>query len=132
LGFAIKSDKNLVRTLLLMLEPAAQRVSLLNYPMPVDPFWEASVASMASSALPGLDGPRVAKDFFAFQDGESIDMKILVDHDLVEVFVGEKVWSARLVRIWVAKTAGRCGLDAGAEITVILRFQRRFRKVQEM
>jgi beta-fructofuranosidase len=90
-GFAIKSDKNLARTLLLMFEPAAQRVSLLNYPMPVDPFWEASVASMVSSALPGPDGPRVAEDFFAFQDGETIDMKILVDHDLIEVFVDKTV-----------------------------------------
>jgi beta-fructofuranosidase len=90
-GFAIKSDKYLARTLLLMFEPRAQRVSLLNYPMPVDPFWEASVASMVSSALPGPDGPRVAEDFFTFQEGGSIDMKILVDHDLIEVFVGEKV-----------------------------------------
>jgi beta-fructofuranosidase len=90
-GFAIKSDKNLARTLLLMFEPAAQRVSLLNYPMPVDPFWEVSVASMVSSGAPGPDGPRVADESFAFQDGESIDMKILVDHDLIEVFVGEKV-----------------------------------------
>lgn len=74
-----------------MFEPAAQRVSLLNYPMPVDPFWEASVASMATAALPGPDGPRVAEDFLTFRDGEPIDVKILVDRDLVEVFVGETV-----------------------------------------
>jgi beta-fructofuranosidase len=90
-GFAIKSDRNLARTLLLTIEPAAQRVSLLNYPMPVDPFWEASVASMVTAALPGPDGPRVAEDFFEFRDGELIDVKILVDHDLIEVFVGERV-----------------------------------------
>jgi beta-fructofuranosidase len=46
---------------------------------------------MVSSGAPGPDGPRVADESFAFQDGESIDMKILVDHDLIEVFVGEKV-----------------------------------------
>ena len=90
-GFAIKSDRDLARTLLLTIEPAAQRVSLLNYPMPVDPFWEASVASMASAALPGPDGPRVAEEFFEFRDGESIDVKILIDHDLIEVFIGERV-----------------------------------------
>ena len=90
-GFAIKSDRDLARTLLLTIEPAAQRVSLLNYPMPVDPFWEASVASMATAALPGPDGPRVAEDFFEFRDGEPIDVKILIDHDLIEVFVGETV-----------------------------------------
>ena len=90
-GFAIKSDRDLARALLVAIEPAAQRVSLLNYPMPVDPFWEASVASMATAAFPGPDGPRVAEDFFEFQDGDPIDVKILVDHDLIEVFVGETV-----------------------------------------
>jgi beta-fructofuranosidase len=59
--------------------------------MPVDPFWEASVASMATAALPGPDGPRVAEEFFDFRDGELIDVKILIDHDLIEVFVGERV-----------------------------------------
>jgi beta-fructofuranosidase len=90
-GFAIKSDRDLARTLLLTIEPAAQRVSLLNCPMPVDPFWEASVASIATAALPGPDGPRVAEEFFEFRDGELIDVKILVDDDLIEVFVGERV-----------------------------------------
>lgn len=90
-GFAIKSDRSLARVLLLTIEPATQRVSLLNYPMPVDPFWEASVASMVKAALPGPDGPRVAEDFIEVRDGEAIDVKILVDGDLIEVFVGERV-----------------------------------------
>ena len=74
-----------------MFEPAVAAGVAPHYPMPVDPFWEASVASMVSPWLPGPDGPRVAEDFFGFQDGEAIDMKILVDHDLIEVFVGKKV-----------------------------------------
>lgn len=45
---------------------------------------------MVKAALPGPDGPQVAEDFFEFHDGELIDIKILIDHDLVEVFVGEK------------------------------------------
>jgi beta-fructofuranosidase len=90
-GFAIKSDRDLARSLLLTIERAAQRVSLLNYPMAVDPFWEASVASMATAALPGPDGPRVAEEFVEFCDGELVDVKILVDHDLIEVFVGDRV-----------------------------------------
>ncbi len=90
-GFAIKSNRNLARCLLLTIEPATQRVSLLNYPIPVDPFWEASVASIVKAALPGPDGPRVAEALFEFGDGDFTDVKILIDHDLVEVFVGEKV-----------------------------------------
>jgi beta-fructofuranosidase len=89
-GFVIKSDRDLSSCLLLSLERGAQRVSLLKYPMPVDPFWEASVASMVPAALPGPDGPRVAETRFAFDDGSVIDVKILIDGDLVETFVGER------------------------------------------
>ncbi len=89
LGFVIKSDRELASCLLLTLERGAQRISLLKYPMPVDPFWEASVASMVPAALPGPDGPRVAESPFEFDDGAPIDVKILIEHDLVEAFVGE-------------------------------------------
>ena len=51
----------------------------------------------------GLAGPGRAarrRGLFEFRDGELIDVKILVDHDLIEVFVGERValnyrWSRR-------------------------------------
>ena len=91
LGFVIKADQDLSKCLLLTLEPGAQRISLLKYPMPVDPFWEASVASMVPAALPGPDGPRVAESHFEYDDGAPIDIKILIDNDLVEAFVDEKV-----------------------------------------
>jgi beta-fructofuranosidase len=91
LGFVIKSDQDLSTCLLLILEQGAQRISLLKYPMPVDPFWEASVASMVAAALPGPDGPRVAESHFEYDDGFPISIKILIEHDLVEAFVGEKV-----------------------------------------
>ena len=91
LGFVIKSDQDLSKCLLLILERGAQRISLLKYPMPVDPFWEASVASMVAAALPGPDGPRVAESHFEYDDGAPIDIKILIEHDLVEAFVDEKV-----------------------------------------
>jgi beta-fructofuranosidase len=89
-GFIIKSDRDLSSCLLLAFEPGAKRVSLLKYPMQVDPFWEASVASMVRAAIPGPDGPRVAETPFDFDDGAAIDVKILVEDDLVETFVGEK------------------------------------------
>ena len=91
MGFVIKSDQDLSTCLLLILEQGAQRISLLKYPMPVDPFWEASVASMVAAALPGPDGPRVAESHFEYDDGFPIEIKILIEHDLVEAFVGEKV-----------------------------------------
>lgn len=89
-GFIIKSDKDLASCLILAFEPGAKRISFLKYPMPVDPFWEASVASMVRAANPGPDGPRVAETPFEFDDGAVIDVKILVEGDLVEAFVGEE------------------------------------------
>ena len=89
-GFVIKSDRDLSSCLILAFELGAKRVSLLKYPMPVDPFWEASVASMVQASIPGPDGPRVAETPFDFEEGTAIDVKILVEDDLVETFVGEK------------------------------------------
>lgn len=40
---------------------------------------------------PGPDGVRVAEKTFAIENGAAIDVKISVDHDMVEVFVGEQV-----------------------------------------
>jgi hypothetical protein len=90
-GFVLKSDRELARCLLLSIEPATGRVSLVNFPYPVDPFWAASVASMVEAAEPGPDGPRVAEAFLDLRKGEAIDVKILVDHSLIEVFVDERV-----------------------------------------
>jgi beta-fructofuranosidase len=90
-GLLIKSDRDIARCLLLAIEPAAQRASLVNYPLPVDPFWEASVASMAAAASPGPDGFRVAEAVFEVVDGGAIDIEVLVDEGLVEVFAGRKV-----------------------------------------
>lgn len=90
-GFVLKSDQDLARHLLVAIQPGTQMVSLLNYPYPVDPFWEASVASMVDGALPGPDGPRVGEAFLNQNGSDAIDVEILVDNDLIEVFIGRKV-----------------------------------------
>jgi beta-fructofuranosidase len=68
----------------------AQRFGDMKYPMSVDPFWEASVASMVPAAFPVPDGPRVAESPLEFDDGAQIDVKILVEGDIVEAFVDER------------------------------------------
>ena len=65
-----------------------QRVSLLSLPMGVDPFWEQSCQAVPKATEPGPDGVRVAEKTFEIKDGQAIDVKISVDHDMVEVFVG--------------------------------------------
>lgn len=68
-----------------------QRVSLLNLPMGVDPFWEASCQAVPKATDPGPDGVRVCEKTFRIVDGEPIDIKLIIDQDMVEIFVGEQV-----------------------------------------
>ena len=67
-----------------------QRVSLLNLPMGVDPFWEQSCQAVPPATDPGPDGVRVCEKTFSIEEGQEIDVKIIVDQDMVEAFVGEQ------------------------------------------
>ncbi len=52
---------------------------------------EQSCQAVPKATEPGPDGVRVAEKTFAIENGAAIDVKISVDHDMVEVFVGEQV-----------------------------------------
>jgi beta-fructofuranosidase len=90
-GLVLKSDKDVSRCLVLALESGMQRVSLLNLPMDVDPFWRQSCTNVGTPKDPGPDGIRVCENPFKFKNGDVIDLKVVIDHDMVETFVGEKV-----------------------------------------
>ena len=90
-GILLKSDWEASGCLFLEFDVAMQRVSLLSLPMGVDPFWEQSCQAVPKATEPGPDGVRVAEKTFEIKDGQAIDVKISVDHDMVEVFVGEQV-----------------------------------------
>lgn len=90
-GLVLKSDSDISRCLVLNFEQGMQRVSLLNLPMAVDPFWQQSCTNIGTPKDPGPDGIRVAEKPFNFENGDVIDLKVLIDNDLVEIFVGEKV-----------------------------------------
>lgn len=90
-GLVLKSDKDISRCLVLAFEKGMQRVSLLNLPMAVDPFWQQSCTNIGMPKDPGPDGIRVAEKPFNFNDGDVIDLKVVIDHDMMEIFVGEKV-----------------------------------------
>lgn len=90
-GILLKSDWEASGCLFLEFDVAMQRVSLLSLPMGVDPFWEQSCQAVPKATEPGPDGVRVAEKTFEIKDGQTIDVKISVDHDMVEVFVGEQV-----------------------------------------
>ncbi|MDD2458580.1 MAG: GH32 C-terminal domain-containing protein [Eubacteriales bacterium] len=90
-GLVLKSDHDAAKCLVLSFENSFQRVSLLNMPTDVDPFWAASCQSIFKAKNPGPDGPRVAEKPFAFKTDDIIDLKVVIDHDLVEIFIGEQV-----------------------------------------
>ena len=90
-GILLKSDKEASGCLLLEFDVAMQRVSLVNLPMGVDPFWVQSCQAVPPATEPGPDGVRVCEKTFDITEGSEIDVKIIVDHDMVEVFVGEQV-----------------------------------------
>ena len=90
-GILLKSDKEASGCLLLEFDVAMQSVSLVNLPMGVDPFWVQSCQAVPPATEPGPDGVRVCEKTFDITEGSEIDVKIIVDHDMVEVFVGEQV-----------------------------------------
>ena len=90
-GILLKSDKEASGCLLLEFDVAMNRVSLLSLPMGVDPFWVQSCQAVPPATEPGPDGIRVCEKPFLIKEGESIDIKIFVEHDMVEVFVAEQI-----------------------------------------
>ena len=63
-----------------------QRLSWMDAGQPRMVSWSSRKKSSC-----GPDGVRVAEKTFAIENGAAIDVKISVDHDMVEVFVGEQV-----------------------------------------
>lgn len=90
-GLILKSNEQASQCLELRIEPGMQRVSLVNLPMAVDPFWVESCTNVGTPKDPGPDGIRVGEKPFRFRDGDIIDVKVIIDRDLVEIFIGERV-----------------------------------------
>ena len=90
-GIILKSDRDCAQYILLGFELGMQRVSLMNLPTGVDPFWEASCTNIGRPKDPGPDGFRVCENPYHFANEDIIDIKIAVDHDMMEIFIGDKV-----------------------------------------
>lgn len=90
-GILLKSDKEASGCLFLEFDKAMQRVSFLNLPMGVDPFWVQSCQAVPPATEPGPDGVRVCEKTMQIKDGKAIDVKIIVDHDMIEAFIDEQI-----------------------------------------
>lgn len=90
-GLILKSDRNTAQCLELLFETGMQRVSLVNLPMDVDPFWRQSCSNVGKPKDPGPDGVRVAEKPLAFKSGDVLDLKVIIDNEMIEIFVNEQV-----------------------------------------
>ena len=89
-GLLIKSDAECRQYIQLALDPAMQRVSLLNLPMEVDPFWVASCTNIGKPKDPGPDGVRVCERPLSFHNGDEINVQVAIDKDMIEIFVNDE------------------------------------------
>lgn len=90
-GLLFKSDEDASVSLILQFDIGMNRVSLLNLPMAVDPFWQQSCQSIPSPTNPGPDGVRVAEKPFIIEQGHPINVQAIIDKDMVEVFINNQV-----------------------------------------
>lgn len=90
-GFLLKSDSDASVCAELRFESAYQRAALYSLPMAVDPFWQQSCQAIPSPTDPGPDGVRVAEKPFEFAPGDTVSVDIVIDDDMMEIFVGGKI-----------------------------------------
>ena len=90
-GFLLKSDSDASICAELRFEPAYQRVGLYSLPMAVDPFWQQSCQGIPRPTDPGPDGVRVAEKPLEFKPGDVISAEIIIDNDMMEIFIGGKI-----------------------------------------
>ncbi|MCB6609108.1 glycoside hydrolase family 32 protein [[Clostridium] symbiosum] len=90
-GLLLKSDRDATQCIVLAFDKGMQRAELLNLPMGVDPFWEASCTNIGTPKDAGPDGIRVCEKPFPYEDGDVIDLKVVIDRDMIEIFAGEKI-----------------------------------------
>lgn len=89
-GLLLKCNDHADRGYHLSFDVAAQRVTLMKMPWPLDPFW-AETCPVLETPVAEPDGPRVCEKPFRFQNGDSIDVKIVIDHNMMEMFIGNQV-----------------------------------------
>lgn len=88
-GIALKTDDDLDHGYLLAFDIAAQRVYLNKVPAPLDPFWSAL---SGKPIIPcEIDGPRPCEKPFVFQNGDYINVKIVMSENLMEMFIGDQI-----------------------------------------
>lgn len=86
----LKADDDLAVCYILSLDWGAQRAYLTKYPVPMDPYWADASVAVKDFSVMEPDGPRVCEKAYPFCDGDRIDLKIVIDHEIMEIFIGEK------------------------------------------
>lgn len=89
-GLILKAKEDLSRYYALTLDWGMQRASLTKLPMPLDPFWEETLPFKPAHQKQDPEGPRVCEKPFPFRNGDLIDVKVVIDGDIMEIFLGER------------------------------------------
>lgn len=90
-GILLKSSDDLAHCYLLAFEPGMQRVSLIKYPVPMDPYWADASVAVKDFSIIEPDGPRICEKHLDFKNGDTIDVKVVIENEIMEIFVDSKV-----------------------------------------
>lgn len=90
-GIILKSNEELSEYYLLSLEFPMQRVSLTKFPVPMDPYWAAASVAVKDFSMAEVDGPRVCEKSFNIENNQAINLDIVVENGIMEMFIDDKV-----------------------------------------
>lgn len=118
-GLLLKSDADASVCAELRFEPAYGRVALYSLPMAVDPFWQQSCQAIPKPTDPGPDGVRVAEKPLTFAAGDTLSVEVVIDDDMMEIFVDNRVAFTYRIYRDVDYNFGYIVQDASVEYTDI-------------
>ena len=87
--------------------------------MAVDPFWQQSCQAIPKPTAPGPDGVRVAEKPLTFAAGDTLSVEVVIDDDMMEIFVDNRVAFTYRIYRDVDYNFGYIVQDASVEYTDI-------------
>lgn len=90
-GIIMKACDDVSKCFMLSFDRPVQRVCLTKYPVPMDPYWADASVAVKDFSNSEVDGPHVCEKSFPFNNGDTIDLKIVIENHILEIFVDEKI-----------------------------------------
>lgn len=90
-GILLKSTDDISKCYVLALDKGCQRVTLTKYPVPMDPYWADASVAVKDFSVVEPDGPRVGEKAYTIKNGDEINIKIVIDESIMEIFVDDRI-----------------------------------------